>query len=129
MYLRVWPLRPSPAFGEFAMRACSASLKDLDEQPCIEGGDDDGDCPGQHFEPWGVRELTHLAAVAGESYQWEDCEAQLHAQDNLAEDEQPGCAVFAIERYDDDGGDDGREAGDEAALPLRQADVEEALPD
>ncbi len=58
-----------------------------------------------------------------------DCETQLHAEDDLAEDEQLGGPAAAVERGYDDRRDDGEEAGDEAADPAGQPDFEEAFHD
>ena len=105
------------------------ALECLDEQPDIQAGDDYGYRPGQPFEPCGVDELAHFAAVAGEGDEREDGEAELHAEDDLAEDEQLCGAVFAIESDDDYRGNNCGETRDQSALPLGQTDVEKAFHD
>src|SRR5258708_6812899 len=104
-------------------------MEGLDEEPGVEGGDDNGDGVADVLEGVGVGELAHFGAVAGELHEREDGEAQLHREDDLREDEQVGGAALAVEEYDEDGGDDGDRAGDEAAEPGLEGDVEEALHD
>ena len=101
----------------------------LDEEPGVEQGNDDGGGPGEALEPAAVDEPAHELAIAGEEDEGDDGEAELEGEDHLAEDEELLGSLFSGDGDNEDGGDDGEAAGDEAAEPLGDADVDEALHD
>ena len=61
--------------------------------------------------------------------QRDDRERKLQAQDDLAENQQVGGATFTVVSGADDSRDNGNEAGDQAAQPGAEANIEEAFHD
>ena len=77
--------------------------------------------------PEGRHELAHLAAIGGEHDERDDRERKLHAEDDLAQDEQLARSRRAIEHGRDGGRDDGEPARRQPARPRRQPHVDEAF--
>jgi hypothetical protein len=55
--------------------------------------------------------------------------AELHAENDLAGDEQGGRAAFAIVTHDSDGGNDGEAPGHQPPEPWRETDIEKPFHD
>ena len=101
----------------------------LDEEPGVEAGDDEGGGPGEELQGAAVDEFAHEAALSGEDHERHDGEAELKRENDLAEDEELLGSLLAVDGDDDDGGDDGQTAGDEAAQPRGDLEVNEAFHD
>src|SRR5206468_2358992 len=95
----------------------------------VQQNNNSGREPGQNFHPQWTDELAHFSAVAGEHDQGYHGKGKLHAQNDLAEDQQLGRAGFAVEGGAQDRRHDGNQPRDEPAQPGTEADVEKAFHD
>ena len=95
----------------------------------IQHDDEHGRAPGQNIDPGAVGELAHAAAVAGETDQRNDGEGKLHAQDHLAQDQQPIGSLIAAGGNGDHRRDNRDRAGDQAAQPRSHAQVQKSFHD
>ena len=86
----------------------SESVPELsDDQPEIQSGDHGGQTPSQDANPDCIDKFSHDGGVAREMNQRHDGKAKLHAQDHLAQQEEPGGGSLAGDGDHDHGGDDG----------------------
>src|SRR5687767_7070236 len=107
------------------IRVYMASTPDyLDEKPDVQRGNEPGNGVCEPFEPWRIHELAHLELLRGEPHEGEHRERKLHAEDDLAQDEQLGRPALAVVAGDDHRGDDGDTAGDQAPEPRPEPDIE-----
>ena len=74
-----------------------------------------------------IGKFAHLGLFAGEPHQRPDGETELHAQDDLARDEQLRGFAFAENADDEHGRNNGDQARDQPAQPRAHADVEKAF--
>jgi hypothetical protein len=103
--------------------------KCIEKELYVEGDDDRGAEPAEDLDPKRVDEFAHFGFFAGEAHKRPDSEAELHAETNLAGDEQVGAPAFAEIANDANGRDDSNGTGDETAQPGAQTNVEKALHD
>ncbi len=99
------------------------------DEPNIQGEDEEGAGPGRDLEPAAVRKGTHEAAITGEVDERYDGEGQLKAENDLAENDEPGGSGIA---GDIDGGGSrshGEHARDAAPEPGPHAELQETLHD
>jgi hypothetical protein len=73
--------------------------------------------PAENPDPERIGELAHLGLLIGEAHQRPDGEAELHAEHDLAGDQQLRRLAFAENADDPDGGDDGQRPGHQPAQP------------
>ena len=106
-----------------------SGAEDQPEEFAVEEEDGRGDEPGDDGGGAGVYEITHLGALAGELHQRNHGEWQLKTENHLAEDQKRGELPFPGNRDDEDGGENGDRAGDQAAQPGLQADIEKTFHD
>ena len=74
-------------------------------QLTVEGDDDSGCEPPENLNPERVHKLAHFGFVGSEAEKRPDCEAELHTEDDLAEDEKVSGLVFAVKTDDAYSGD------------------------
>lgn len=81
----------------------------------VHGGDGDDAAPAEEEQEPAVAPGAHDFAGAGEMEEGEHGEGEYEAEDDLAQVYEVGDAAAAADADDENGGDDGEEAGDHAA--------------
>ena len=91
--------------------------------------DNCGGGPPENFDPGRVRKFAHLGLAAGEAHERPDGKAELHAEHDLAADEQRGGLALTIITDDADRRYDREGTRDQSAKPGREPDIEKAFHD
>src|ERR1700674_1710842 len=111
----------------FSKKRRSGRAENEPEEFAVEEEDGSSNDPGDDGSEARVGEFPHSGSAAGELDEGDHREGQLKAENDLAENEQRGDFILAGYADDERGGDDGNGAGDEAAEPGFQANVEKAF--
>ena len=93
----------------------------------IETDDDRGGGASGDLHPARIDEWPHFRPIAGQADEGNDRKGQLHAENNLAENEELRSAARAVEGGNGYRGNDRQAAGDQAPQPRRQLEAEEAF--
>src|SRR6478672_18849 len=83
----------------------------LHQEPGVKRRNYNRNGPGQPFHDRAVDEFAHLQLVAREHDEWENGEAQLKTEDDLAQDEKIRRSRFARDNGNDDRRDDRNQPG------------------
>ncbi len=83
----------------------------IHHQPQVQSQNHRRGGPSQHPDPGAIGEGAHAAAVVGEADQRNHGEGKLHADDGLAQQQQPQRGSIAGDADGDHGGNDGQACG------------------
>src|SRR5207253_9965193 len=93
----------------------------------IEHNDNASYRPAQNFQPKPIGKLAHLRFFVGKTHQWPNGETELHAQDDLAGDQQLGGFAFAKNADYEDGRNNRQGSGDQPAQPRSDPKVQKTF--
>ena len=82
--------------------ALKAVAETEDQEPEIQRRDEEGQHPAKSPDPDRIHKFPHDPAASGELHQRDDGKAELHAQDDLAEEEKVSDRLFPGEGDHDD---------------------------